>query len=69
MQLMPATADVGRRGHAGHAGQHVATLASNVRAGVRLLAHYLARYRATGDLVLAAYYQGQKAVDRTASTA
>jgi LysM repeat protein len=36
----------------------------NVRAGVRLLAHYLARYRGDVDLVLAAYYQGQTAADR-----
>jgi N-acetylmuramoyl-L-alanine amidase len=36
----------------------------NVRAGVRLLAHYLDRYRGNIDLVLAAYYQGQTAADR-----
>ncbi len=36
----------------------------NVRAGVRLLAHYLERYGGNVDLVLAAYYQGQTAVDR-----
>ncbi len=36
----------------------------NVRAGVRLLAHYIARYGAGSDLVLAAYYQGQTAADR-----
>jgi N-acetylmuramoyl-L-alanine amidase len=36
----------------------------NVRAGVRLLAHYLARYGGNRDLVLAAYYQGQGAADR-----
>jgi len=36
----------------------------NVRAGVRLLAHYLARYAGNRDLVLAAYYQGQTAADR-----
>ena len=35
----------------------------NVRAGVRLLAHYLGQYRWHLDLVLAAYYQGQCAVD------
>jgi N-acetylmuramoyl-L-alanine amidase len=37
---------------------------SNVRAGVRLLAHYLDRYGGDRALVLAAYYQGQTAVDR-----
>ena len=36
----------------------------NIRAGVRLLAHYLARYAGDRDRVLAAYYQGQTAVDR-----
>lgn len=37
---------------------------SNVRAGVRLLKHYLARYQNDKSLVLAAYYQGQTAADR-----
>jgi soluble lytic murein transglycosylase-like protein len=36
----------------------------NVRAGIRLLAHYLDRYDGNRDLVLAAYYQGQTAADR-----
>jgi soluble lytic murein transglycosylase-like protein len=36
----------------------------NVRAGLRLLAHYLARYHGDRDRVLAAYYQGQTATDR-----
>jgi LysM repeat protein len=36
----------------------------NIRAGVRLLAHYLQRYDGNWDLTLAAYYQGQTAVDR-----
>jgi soluble lytic murein transglycosylase-like protein len=35
-----------------------------VRGGVTLLAHYLRRYDGNRDLVLAAYYQGQGAVDR-----
>lgn len=35
----------------------------NVSAGVRLLRHYLDRYRGDKALVLAAYYQGQRAVD------
>jgi soluble lytic murein transglycosylase-like protein len=39
-------------------------LRHNVRAGVRLLAHYLDRYDGNRDLVLAAYYQGQTAADR-----
>ena len=34
-------------------------LRDNVRGGVRLLAHYLARYDGSVDLALAAYYQGQ----------
>jgi LysM repeat protein len=38
--------------------------ASNVRAGVRLLRHYLDRYGGDWSLALAAYYQGQRAVDR-----
>jgi soluble lytic murein transglycosylase-like protein len=36
----------------------------NVRAGVRLLRHYLDRYHGSLDLTLAAYYQGQTAADR-----
>jgi LysM repeat protein len=63
MQLMPATADwvgsvmLGTRVDMGEMRQ-------NVRAGVRLLAHYLARYQGDRDRVLAAYYQGQSALDR-----
>ena len=34
-----------------------------MRAGVRLLAHYLGHYKGDRDRVLAAYYQGQWAVD------
>ena len=34
------------------------------RAGVTLLKHYLLRYRGDKRRVLAAYYQGQAAVDR-----
>lgn len=63
MQLMPATA-----AWVGEAmlGERVAIddARHNVRAGVRLLAHYLDRYDGNRDLVLAAYYQGQAAVDR-----
>jgi LysM repeat protein len=36
----------------------------NIRAGARLLRHYLDRYDGNLDLVLAAYYQGQTAADR-----
>jgi LysM repeat protein len=62
MQLMPATAVwvgdamLGTR-------VEVNDLRHNVRAGVRLLAHYLGRYKGDRDRVLAAYYQGQWAVD------
>ena len=35
-----------------------------MRAGIRLLKHYLARYDNDKSLVLAAYYQGQTAADR-----
>jgi soluble lytic murein transglycosylase-like protein len=35
----------------------------NVRAGVVLLHHYLVRYHGNRTLALAAYYQGQRAVD------
>jgi soluble lytic murein transglycosylase-like protein len=42
----------------------IGDLRHNVRAGVRLLAHYLDRYGGSRDLALAAYYQGQTAVDR-----
>jgi len=63
MQLTPATADwvtktmLGRR-------VHLLDARSNVRAGVRLLWHYLDRYHGDKALVLAAYYQGQTAADR-----
>jgi N-acetylmuramoyl-L-alanine amidase len=63
MQLIPATA-----AWVGEAmlGSPVdpRDLRQNVRAGVRLLAHYLDRYDGNRDLVLAAYYQGQTAADR-----
>ena len=36
----------------------------NISAGVRLLRHYLDRYEGDKARVLAAYYQGQRAVDR-----
>ncbi|HET6381585.1 MAG TPA: LysM peptidoglycan-binding domain-containing protein [candidate division Zixibacteria bacterium] len=62
MQLLPATGEwVGGVMLGEQVNLHDA--ASNVRAGVRLLRHYLDRY---GDrsLALAAYYQGQAATDR-----
>ena len=63
MQLMPATADwVGQTMLGEHVDIHGTR--SNVGAGVRLLKHYLQRYGGNRDLVLAAYYQGQAAVDR-----
>ena len=62
MQLMPATADwVGSTMLRESVDIHGTR--SNVNAGVRLLKHYLQRYGGNRDLVLAAYYQGQYAVD------
>jgi N-acetylmuramoyl-L-alanine amidase len=63
MQLMPATADWVGEAMLGTRVQ-IDDTRSNVRAGVRLLAHYLGRYDGNRDLVLAAYYQGQSATDR-----
>jgi soluble lytic murein transglycosylase-like protein len=63
MQLLPATGEwvgdvmLGQR-------VDLRSTRDNVRAGVRLLKHYLARYDGKVDLVLAAYYQGQTAADR-----
>lgn len=63
MQLMPATADwVGSTML--RAPVDVNGTRSNVSAGVRLLKHYIQRYGDNSDLVLAAYYQGQHAVDQ-----
>ena len=62
MQLMPGTARwvgetmLGRR-------VRIDQARSNIAAGVRLLSHYLHRYNGNLDRVLAAYYQGQGAVD------
>ena len=62
MQLMPGTAEwigatmLGRR-------VRIHQARDNIHAGVRLLRHYLDRYDGDLDLVLAAYYQGQRAVD------
>jgi N-acetylmuramoyl-L-alanine amidase len=63
MQLMPATADWVGSAMLDHTVQ-IHDTRHNIEAGVRLLAHYLARYAGNRDLVLAAYYQGQSAVDR-----
>jgi LysM repeat protein len=63
MQLLPMTADwVGSTMLGGSVDVH--DTRDNIRAGVRLLAHYMDRYGADSDLVLAAYYQGQTAADR-----
>lgn len=63
MQLLPATGEWVGDAMLGTA-VDIHDLRHNVRAGVRLLAHYLHRYDGNRDLVLAAYYQGQTAVDR-----
>jgi soluble lytic murein transglycosylase-like protein len=62
MQLIPASGEWVAQSMLGEP-VNLYDPASNVRAGVRLLRHYLDRY---GDrtLALAAYYQGQTAVDR-----
>ena len=63
MQLMPATADwVGEAML--HSAPNPRDLRWNVTAGVRLLRHYLDRYHGDRALTLAAYYQGQRAVDQ-----
>jgi LysM repeat protein len=63
MQLMPATAEWVGQTMLGRPVQ-IRDARSNIAAGVRLLRHYLNRYDGDRDLVLAAYYQGQRAVDR-----
>jgi len=63
MQLMPGTARWVGDSMLGRA-VDINDARDNVRAGVRLLAHYLDRYGGNRDLVLAAYYQGQGAADR-----
>jgi soluble lytic murein transglycosylase-like protein len=63
MQLMPGTAAWVGEAMLGTP-VNMDDTRENVRAGVRLLAHYLARYAGDRDLVLAAYYQGQRAADR-----
>ena len=63
MQLLPSTADWVA---ATMLGQPVNLWdpRSNVRAGVRLLHHYLDRYGGSRSLALAAYYQGQAGTDQ-----
>ena len=63
MQLLPSTADWVGEAMLGTP-INVRDLRQNVSGGVRLLAHYLDRYDGNRALVLAAYYQGQTAVDR-----
>jgi len=62
MQLMPATAVWVGEAMLGTS-VDINDTRANVRAGVRLLGHYLGRYGGNRDLVLAAYYQGQRATD------
>lgn len=63
MQLTQPTADWVARSML-HQPIRLTDARSNVRAGVVLLKHYLARYHGDKALVLAAYYQGQTAADR-----
>lgn len=62
MQLLPSTADWIATSML-HTAVNVHSTRQNVRAGVVLLAHYLARYHGDRRLALAAYYQGQRSVD------
>ena len=63
MQLLPSTADWVSATMLGHQ-VNLWDARSNVRAGVRLLRHYLDRYGGSRSLALAAYYQGQAGTDR-----
>jgi N-acetylmuramoyl-L-alanine amidase len=62
MQLMPGTAEWIGQTMLGRP-VNIRDARSNIAAGVRLLRHYIDRYDGNRDLVLAAYYQGQRAVD------
>ena len=64
MQLMPATAVWVGAGDARPSRSTSMTRAATSAQGCVCLAHYLARYAGDRDRVLAAYYQGQSAVDR-----
>jgi soluble lytic murein transglycosylase-like protein len=63
MQLLPATGEWVGGAMLGHP-VNLWDPAQNVKAGVRLLKHYLARYGGDRSMALAAYYQGQTAADR-----
>lgn len=63
MQLLPATGEWVGSAMLGRS-VNLWDPAHNVRAGVRLLKHYLARYGGSRAMALAAYYQGQTAADR-----
>jgi LysM repeat protein len=63
MQLIPASGDWVSGSLLGEP-VNLYDAGSNVRAGVRLLRHYLDRYGGERSLALAAYYQGQTAADR-----
>jgi soluble lytic murein transglycosylase-like protein len=63
MQLLPTTAEWVAATML-HEPVNVHDVRDNVRAGVRLMAHYLARYDGSVELTLAAYYQGQTGTDR-----
>lgn len=63
MQLLPATGEWVGSTMLGHP-VNLRDPSQNVRAGVRLLKHYLVRYGGNPSLALAAYYQGQTATDR-----
>lgn len=63
MQLTPPTADWVAASML-HEQVNLLDPRSNVRAGIRLLRHYLFRYQGSKPLALAAYYQGQTAADQ-----
>jgi LysM repeat protein len=63
MQLLPSTA-AWVADTMLHARVDIHRTRSNIRAGVALLRHYLLRYGGDRRRALAAYYQGQRAVDR-----
>ena len=63
MQLLPATGDWVSQSMLGEP-VNIHDTASNVRAGVRLLRHYLDRYGGDRQLALAAYFQGQSGLDQ-----
>jgi hypothetical protein len=62
MQLMPATAEWVGEAMLGTP-VDMYDPRQNVRAGVQLLAYYLNRYGGSHELALAAYYQGERALD------